>query len=176
MIGFIFLLLLVLPIIELAVIIEVGSRIGVFPTLGLLILMSIVGAWLLKREGTAAWRRFQEAMGRGEIPTKEATDGAMILFGGALLITPGFLSDVVGMLMILPPSRAVLKSGTRKLLGFFALKRFGIAGQVGRRVYDARVTKVSRSPATRPVQPERPSPGRLPSSEGRDASGSPDTE
>jgi UPF0716 protein FxsA len=156
MIGFLFILLLALPVIELAVIIEVGGLIGWAETFGLLILMSIVGAWLLKREGTAAWRRFQAATARGDIPAKEATDGAMILVGGALLLTPGFISDIIGLLMILPPTRAALKTSARKVLGFFVLQRFGLAGDVGKRVYDARVTKMRRT--TTP-------PDQLPSSE-----------
>ena len=169
MIAFLFLLLLALPVIELAVIIEVGSQIGVLPTLALLLGISIAGAWLLKREGTAAWRRFQAASARGEIPTKEATDGAMILLGGALLLTPGFISDALGLLMIFPPTRAALKNSARKVLRFFALRRFGIAGEVGKRVYDARVTRVRRVP--------NQSPDPLPSPErGRAADDSPDTE
>jgi UPF0716 protein FxsA len=175
MIGFLFILLLALPVIELAVIIEVGGRIGWAETFGLLILMSIVGAWLLKREGTAAWRRFQAATARGDIPAKEATDGAMILFGGALLLTPGFISDIIGLLMILPPTRAALKSSARKILGFFVLQRFGLAGEVGKRVYDARVTKIRRTPTAGPA-PEPQGPDQLPSSEPkRAADGSRDT-
>ena len=135
------LLLILVPLAELYVIVQVGQEIGVVPTLVLLLAVSIAGAYLLKREGMATWRRFQAQMAEGRMPAKEATDGAMILFGGALLLTPGFLTDIVGLLFIFPATRATLKSGFRKLAGGWAIKRMGPAGYVGTKVYETQVSK-----------------------------------
>ncbi|HEV2755861.1 MAG TPA: FxsA family protein [Actinomycetota bacterium] len=167
-------LLLVVPVVELAVIVQVAGEIGVLNTLGLLILVSVAGAWLLKQQGVAVWRSLQATMARGEMPTKEATDGALILLGGALLLTPGFVTDLVGLVFLIPPTRAFVKSGFRKLLGTWAAKRFGAAGKAGGAVYSARVTRVRRGGATDVTSSG--SAGRLPA-EGPpdDADGSPGT-
>src|SRR4029453_13810914 len=87
---------ILVPLAELAVLIAVGDWIGLVPTLVLLLVVSVAGAWLAKREGLAAWRRLQLALTEGRMPTVEVADGAMILLAGALLLTPGFLSDVIG--------------------------------------------------------------------------------
>lgn len=167
------LLIIIVPIIELWVIVVVGSRIGILNTLALLILVSIAGAILLKREGVATWRKLQATMARGEVPTEEVTDGALILLGGALLLTPGFVTDIVGLLFVFPVTRAAIKVGARKVLGAVALKRFGGAGAAAStgRVYNTRVTNARRRdaatkpPASIPSAPPRPS----------DEDGSPDT-
>jgi UPF0716 family protein affecting phage T7 exclusion len=140
------LLLIVVPIVELALIVRVARVIETGPTLLLLIGISFFGAWLLKKEGMAAWRRAQRAMAEGRMPTKEVADGALILFGGALLLTPGFLTDAIGFLCVIPVTRVTMKGAFRKLLGFFALKRFGMVGHVGQRVYNGRVVKSRRNP------------------------------
>ena len=168
------LLIIIVPIIELWVIVVVGSRIGILNTLALLVLVSIAGAILLKREGAATWRKLQATMARGEVPTEEVTDGALILLGGALLLTPGFVTDIVGLLFVLPTSRAAIKVGARKVLGAVALKRFGVAGaaaSTSRRVYNTRITNARRRDAT--TKP----PGSLPSVPPRPSGedGSPDT-
>ena len=149
-------LLLVVPLVELAIIVQTAEVIGVPSTIGLLLLMSIVGAWLLKHQGLATWRRLQETMGRGEVPARELADGAMILFGGALLLAPGFLTDVVGMVLLLPPSRAAVKGAFRRLLGRWARRRFGHL--------PPRETRVVRIHRTEPgprdgASPRPPSPG-----------------
>ena len=100
---------ILVPLAELAVLIAVGDVIGLLPTLALLLVVSVAGAWLAKREGLAAWRRFQLALANGRVPTVEVADGAMILLAGALLLTPGFLTDVVGILLLLPPTRALAR-------------------------------------------------------------------
>src|SRR5437899_1952937 len=100
------LLFIVLPIAEIYVIIKVGETIGVWPTIGLLILDGFLGAWLLRHQGRAAWRRFNEALAAGKIPAREVFDGAMVIVGGAFLISPGFITDVIGLLLLIPPSRA----------------------------------------------------------------------
>ena len=158
------LLILVVPVVELAVIIWVGQSIGYLETVGLLILVSIVGAVLLKREGMATWNRLQATLRRGEMPTDEVTDGAFILFGGALLLTPGFVTDIVGLSFIFKPSRAAMKGAARKVLGALALKRFGVAGvaaSTGRRIYTAEVSRSRRknSPSPGPASLPSESPG-----------------
>ena len=119
--------LVVVPLIEIYVLVQVGQVIGALPTIGLLVLMSLVGAWLLRREGTRTWRAFRTALGSGRVPAKEVADGALVLFGGALLLTPGFATDLLGLALVLPPSRAVFR---RALTGVVA-KRLGVPGVVG---------------------------------------------
>jgi UPF0716 protein FxsA len=106
---FLALLFLVAPLLELAVIVQVANAVGVLNTIGLLIAVSLVGAWMAKREGLVTLRRIQLALGRGEIPSREVADGALILMAGALMIAPGFISDVVALLLLFPPSRAVFR-------------------------------------------------------------------
>lgn len=100
---------LVVPIVELYVIVQVGQEIGVFNTIGLLLIVSVVGAWLMKREGAKAWRAFVGALAETRLPAREVADGALVLFGGALLLTPGFVTDVLGLMLLLPPTRAVAR-------------------------------------------------------------------
>ena len=119
---------ILIPLAELAVLIAVGDWIGLVPTLVLLLVVSLAGAWLAKREGLAAWRRFQLALADGRVPTVEVADGAMILLAGALLLTPGFLTDVAGVLLLLPPTRAM----ARRLAPRLAARRLRRRG--GRRV------------------------------------------
>jgi len=111
MVGVLVVLFLVVPLAELYVIIQVGQAFGALNTIVLLILISAVGAWLVKREGIAVWRRFQRQVESGSIPGRELADGVMILFAGALLMTPGFLSDIAGILLLLPPVRAAVRAG-----------------------------------------------------------------
>ena len=127
---------LVAPLVELAVIISVADSIGVFNTIGLLILVSLVGAWLARREGAGVLQRIQGALSRGEMPSNEVADGGLILLAGALMIAPGFVSDVLAILLLLPPTRAVvrvplLRYAARK--GLFAVGVPGSRGGAGRR-------------------------------------------
>lgn len=101
-------LFILIPIAELYVIYKIGDAIGVLPTLVLLALDSVLGSLLLRSQGRAVWRRFNETMSAGRIPHKELQHGIAVIFGAALLITPGFLTDVVGLLLLLPPTRAVI--------------------------------------------------------------------
>ena len=171
MIGVLFLLLLVVPIAELVVIGRVAGAIGWLPTLVLLLGVSVAGAALLKREGVAAWHRVQLALRRGELPAREVTDVALILFGGALLLTPGFITAAVGLLFLIPPTRALVREGARRFLGWIALRRLGVAGEAGRRVYEARVVGTQRDRPTASSPPLSP-PRAAPSG----AADSPDTE
>ena len=141
-----FLLFIVVPIVELFIIVQVAGAIGVVETIGLLILVSVVGTWLLKQQGVAAWRRFRRTLQEERMPTDEITDGALIMFGGALLLTPGFLTDLLGLSLLFPPSRAVVRRAARRSVE----QRMG--GGRGRRVHDARVVRVERD-ATRTPPP-----------------------
>lgn len=118
------LLFVVVPFVELFVILQVGSALGVLPTVALLIGVSILGAWLVKREGLGVLRRAVAQAQAGRVPGRELVDGVMILFGGALLLTPGFVTDLVGLALLVPPVRAVLRTGaTRRLQTYAGLRR-----------------------------------------------------
>jgi UPF0716 protein FxsA len=112
--GLLVLVFLVMPLLELAVIIKVGAAIGILNTIGLLVLSSVVGGWLMKREGVGVLRRMQAAVNAGRVPGKELADAALILLGGALMVAPGFITDILGMLLLLPPVRAVVRAALRR--------------------------------------------------------------
>jgi UPF0716 protein FxsA len=103
------LIFIVVPIAELALIIQVGQWIGFWWTLGLLIADALLGSWLLRHQGRAAWRRFNEALAEGRVPHKEVVDGVLVIFGGVLLLTPGFITDFFGLLFLIPPTRVVMR-------------------------------------------------------------------
>lgn len=111
MVGVLVVLLVLVPLAELYVIIHVGQAIGALNTIALLLLVSAAGAWLVKREGMSVWRRFQLQVQSGNVPGREVADGVMILSAGALLLAPGFLTDIVGMALLLPPVRALVRAG-----------------------------------------------------------------
>ncbi len=113
----------VVPIVELAVIIQVGTRIGALPTIVLLLFDSVLGAVLVKREGRRAWRAFRSALEEGRWPGDEVVQGALVLVGGALLVTPGFLTDVIGLLAVLRPTRALASRYLRRRLTPAPLRR-----------------------------------------------------
>lgn len=102
-------LFVIVPIAELALIIQVGQAIGVWWTIALLVADSILGSVLMRSQGRAAWRRFNEAATAGRVPAREVLDGVLVIFGGALLLTPGFISDILGLLLLLPPTRALAR-------------------------------------------------------------------
>ncbi|WP_431913020.1 FxsA family protein [Nonomuraea jabiensis] len=104
-----FLAFLVVPVLEIWLLIQVGSVIGGPATVALLIADSLLGAWLVRREGRRAWRALQEAIGSGRMPERELADGGLVLVGGALLLTPGFFTDVFGFLCILPFTRPMMR-------------------------------------------------------------------
>jgi UPF0716 protein FxsA len=104
-----FLLFIGVPILEIWVILQVGEAIGVLPTIGLLIADSIIGAALMRSQGRIVWRRFNEALAAGRVPAREVLDGTLVIFGGALQLAPGFVTDGVGLLLVLPPTRAVIR-------------------------------------------------------------------
>ena len=105
----IFLALIGVPIAEIAVFIELGGYIGLWPTLGLIIITALFGTIVLRHQGLRTLRSAQESMARNEVPVKEAMDGVMLLVAGAFLLTPGFLTDTVGALLLCPPVRHGLR-------------------------------------------------------------------
>lgn len=119
------LLFIVIPLAEVWFIIRVADWTDWPTTIVLLFGVSVLGAVMVKREGVRTWRRFRDAIAQARVPTKEVVDGALVLVGGALMVTPGFLTDVVGLLFVLPPTRAgvnrMLRSRVRLLFGFSSL-------------------------------------------------------
>ena len=103
-------LFIVVPIAELAVLIQIGQLIGIWWTIALLVADAILGSLLARSQGRSVWRRFNEALQAGRPPAREVMDGALVLFGGALLLTPGFLSDILGVCLLLPPTRALVRA------------------------------------------------------------------
>ncbi|HEX4730470.1 MAG TPA: FxsA family protein [Solirubrobacterales bacterium] len=120
-------LFIVVPIAELYVIIQVGEAIGLWPTLALLLADALLGSFLLKHQGRGAWRRFNEALAQRRFPGKEVADGLLIMVGGTLLLAPGFLTDIVGLFLLIPPTRAI----ARRLLRRFTIGRFMVVGVPG---------------------------------------------
>jgi UPF0716 protein FxsA len=135
---------IVVPLAELYVIIRVGQWIGTGPTIAILLLDSVLGAVLLRSQGRTAWRRFNQALSERRVPHREVFDGAMVIFGGALLLTPGFITDVLGLLCLIPPSRAFIRGA----LTVVALRRFS----AGQRVVFWTADRVASRP-----RPRRPS-------------------
>lgn len=124
------LLFVVLPVAEIYVLIQIGQVIGAWWTVLLLVADGVAGSYLVKHEGGRAWRALREALERRRMPAKELADGALILVGGTLLLTPGFLSDVVGFFCVLPFTRPLAR---RALTRFVARRLVRGPGRTGRR-------------------------------------------
>jgi len=103
-----------IPIIEIWLLVSVGGTIGLWPTLALLVVSGVVGALLTRREGTRAWESLADAFGGGRLPTGRLADAALVLVGGLMLMLPGFFSDIIGLIMLLPLTRPLV----RRLLAF----------------------------------------------------------
>jgi UPF0716 protein FxsA len=110
-------LFILVPLAELYVILKVGDAVGVVWTIVLLGADSLIGALLLRIQGRAVWRRFNEALSAGRMPHREVQDGVLVIFGGAFLITPGFISDILGLLLLVPPTRAVIRRIIMRRIG-----------------------------------------------------------
>jgi UPF0716 protein FxsA len=150
MLPLLLLVFILVPIAEIAVIVQVGEAIGVWWTIALLIADSVLGSLLMRSQGRVAWRRFNAALAEGRAPAREVMDGVLVIFGGALLLTPGFITDVFGLMFLLPPTRAVVR---RLLVRRFALRMVAsVTGPtVGRRSrprqgYDVDGTAIEREP------------------------------
>jgi UPF0716 protein FxsA len=135
-------LFIVVPIAELAILIQIGQAIGVWWTIALLVADAILGSLLARSQGRATWRRFNEALREGRAPAREVMDGALVLFGGALLLTPGFLSDILGLFLLLPPTRAFVRA--------LLVRRFG--GRMVASMTAGPGVRGPREPRTRPRQ------------------------
>lgn len=103
------LLLVAMPLLELFVLIQVGQVIGAAWTIVLLVVASFVGGWLIKREGVKAWRALSASLQSGRMPTRELADGALIVLAGALMLSPGFVTDLFALLLVLPGTRPVAR-------------------------------------------------------------------
>jgi len=117
------LLLLGLPLLEIYFLIQVGGMIGALPTIVLVVCTSLLGAYLLRQQGLSTFTRFQQASAQGKPPVMAAIEGVIILFGGILMLIPGFLTDILGLFCLLPPTRKLL---AHFMLGRFAVKTFGV--------------------------------------------------
>ena len=109
--GIIFLFLFIgIPLLEIAVLIEVGDQIGLWSTIGLIILTAVIGTWMLRFQGIATLAKAQKQLNQGAIPAKEIFDGLCLLAAGALLLTPGFVTDSIGFILLVPPVREYLRN------------------------------------------------------------------
>ena len=112
-------LVVVVPIVEVYLLVQVGHRIGFWPTLAILVAEGVLGGWLMQREGSRAWSALSVAFSKGRVPTGELADAALVLVGGLCLLLPGFLTDVIGLFFLLPFTRPF----ARKALAFFVARR-----------------------------------------------------
>lgn len=161
-------LFLVVPVVEIYLIVQVGQLIGPLPTALLLLGESLLGAWLVKREGRRAWRTLQVALGSLRPPGRELLDGALLLIGGTLLLTPGFLTDVLGFFLVLPVTRPLARRALLRLLS----RRFLLLGLLQppdrrppRRAYEQQPPRKPPPPRAGPqvvpgevVDPDQPPP------------------
>ena len=152
-------LFILVPLAELYVILKVGEAIGAVWTILLLAADSVLGSLLLRAQGRSVWRRFNAALAEGKMPHREVLDGVLVIFGGAFLITPGFITDVVGLLLLLPPTRALIRRALVRRLG----RRVAVTATTGGRMrYDVEGTaREEPSPWTETAHEEPSPPGRL---------------
>ena len=108
------LLFIIVPAVELAILIEIGKDIGFWPTMGLILITGVIGSTLTRRQGLAVWNQFNSKLQAGTLPGKELLDGLIVLCSGALLLTPGILTDFVGFLGLIPQSRELIRSRLQK--------------------------------------------------------------
>ena len=163
MFGLVFLLLIVVPVVELYVLFQVAEPLGWLPTVALLLLISFVGASLMRWQTTGAVARIRTTLAQGKMPSKELADAALMIFGGALLLTPGFFTDAVGISMFIPPLRAIARAMLLKRFsgkvsvagttgGFTFGTNFGTgpssAGRPGRTFIDVDEVQADRIPTT----------------------------
>ena len=122
---FLFVIFIGIPILEIYVIIQVGQVIGALPTLVLLVVESLIGAWLVKREGRRAWEALNETIQTGQMPGRQLADAALVLVGGTLLLTPGFVTDIFGFFFVLPFTRPIARRLMTAVVARRAVRRFG---------------------------------------------------
>lgn len=147
-------LLIALPIFEVWLLIQVGRAIGPWPTVGILVLEAVLGAWLMRHQGARAWTALNDAYSQGKVPTGQLADAALVLVGGLLLIVPGFVSDLFGFLFLLPFTRPL----ARKFIAFFVarrINRLGVPAAMARADRDNLIEGETVEPT--PPRPEQPS-------------------
>jgi UPF0716 protein FxsA len=154
---------ILVPIAELYVIIQIGGAIGIIPTLFLLVLDSILGTILLRTQGRSAWVAFNRALSENRVPAKEIIDGVLIILGGTLLLTPGFLTDIVGLVLLIPPTRAIVRAFARR----FVIGRFAMAPRAAMWGYGQTRDRRARRPG--PPPRGRPGPSEGPAAQGSSA-------
>jgi UPF0716 protein FxsA len=147
-----FLVFVIVPVLEIWVLIEVGQVIGAWWTVALLLADAALGTWLVRREGRRTWRTLRDTATSGRLPDRELADAGLVLVGGTLLVTPGFLTDIVGFFLVLPVTRPL----ARRLLAWFVARRFVLLTQPppGRARQDPRVIP---GEVYRRDDPDRPS-------------------
>jgi len=139
------------PFVELYLLFKVGDSIGIELTILLLVADSVIGSFLLRSQGRVVWRRFNEALATGKMPHREVTDGVAVLFGGAFLITPGFLTDIVGLALLLPPTRALIVRFAGKRVARRMVERVTVADTRARsRDFDVEGTATEQAPPDSP--------------------------
>ncbi len=149
---------ILVPIAELYVIIKIGGAIGILPTLALLVADALLGSFLLRHQGRAAWVRFNRALAENRLPHKEVVDGVLIVFGGALLLTPGFITDIFGLVLLIPPTRALVRAFSMRMVR----RRMAAGGRVAYFGFGPpRRRRGPRPSGPRPGGP-RPAPGTGP--------------
>ena len=121
----------VTPLIEIALFIQVGGWIGLWPTLALIVLTAVAGTWILRLQGLGLLRRARDQLERGVPPVAEVFSGVCLIVAGALLLTPGFLTDAIGGLLLVPPVRALLYRSVRDRLEVQVERRYGPAAAAG---------------------------------------------
>ncbi len=114
--GLLVLLLLIVPVVEIWVIVQVGQGIGVGWTVLLLVASGVIGSWLITREGSKAWRALRTSLDEGRMPARELADGVLVVLGGALMLSPGFVTDAVGLLLVLPFTRPIARAAFTAVL------------------------------------------------------------
>ncbi|MDL4822020.1 FxsA family protein [Actinomadura opuntiae] len=115
---------LLTPVLEIYLLVQVGEAIGAWPTIGLLAAETLLGGWIVRREGRRAWHSLQETVRRGVAPDRELGDAALVMAGGVLLLIPGLITDVVGLVFVLPFTRPLV----RRLASRYTARRMRIAG------------------------------------------------
>jgi UPF0716 protein FxsA len=152
-----FILFIAMPFIELALLIGLGQQIGFWPTLGIVMFTAILGAYVLHAQGVATLQRISASMSSGEPPIKPVVDGFFLAIAGAFLLTPGVVTDSIGLLLLVPPIRHAIAR--------WAFKRMTNGGSFTIHTYSAETTETQQQPGrsgpspTRPASSNRPRPG-----------------
>lgn len=160
MTGIVAALAVIIPIAELVVFVLVADLIGILPTVALLVAISVLGAVLLVGQGIGTWRRLRQTIKRGERPANDLADAALIMVAAFLLLTPGFVTDALAFLVVIPPTRRVLRTALRRVVGVIAARRIGwktgTAAVAGKRIYDVQATKKATPGSDRPSSQQLP--------------------